>query len=297
MSTEFSKFQDDIVFWGPPASGKSWLINAFAKELQNYEGDPNFYYELKDSVTDVPIFPSPEPIAGTSKISDSVWEFSRKAKKHSFSHEVSSHIHRIRIRDDRGYSTFTLDNMLTKATFREFDSVFLLLDPTSVGNTNEESDIKISPSLYAEKIRNLFETMNLSSGSQRFIAVCITKIDQLGARQRDPWEIINIYFGNDLYKILNQYRSFTNLSIQTFSTSAFGFLPTVKREPNYDPSTGTLRSPDLWEPYNVASPFFWIFENIERRRIMKFAYDSFLQKLLFRNDRLKNYIPYPVKRK
>ena len=102
-----------------------------------------------------------------------------------------------------------------------------------------------------------------------------------------------MFFGRELYQMLRRYSSLPNFRIETFSTSAFGFLQSV---PNYNAETGELKDVTRWKPYNVEAPFFWVFSHIERRRLERMSQSSFLSNL-FAHQREKKYLPYLIKRR
>jgi hypothetical protein len=127
-----------------------------------------------------------------------------------------------------------------------------------------------------------------------YIAVCVTKIDSLGV-YRDPESLIEAYFGAEMFRLLESYRNARqHITMEYFSVSAMGYLDPNRQVPNFDPMKGELQDANRWEPYRVESPFFWLFNEMEKERLRNTS--GFLG-LFFRGDRLAGHLPYPVRRK
>ena len=313
-----------IALWGPTSSGKTWFVHAFAKKLAvDYMDDVNFSYEIRDAITGNPVPASPPEIDGTRTMYDVPWIFRRLPKIDTEAHRISQFEHLVNVRDDKGASTVGLmdiDNEMSKINIINSDYILLMLDPIQTQAAAQYSKISTSPqdeietlqdsvtsplsdnsigddkplssSEYVDKVVELFNTL-VNEGQNRHyhVAVCITKVDQLGVRQRDPWEIIQIFFGRQMYAALKQYQNLAQFTLETFSTSAFGFLG---NQANYD--VGGLKNKEHWMPYNVEAPLFWLFEKVERGRLLNTASGSIGLKV-FGQDRQKMYIPYERKRK
>jgi hypothetical protein len=123
---------------------------------------------------------------------------------------------------------------------------------------------------------------HIGNGQRRNIAVCMTKVDQLGYLDT-PWDMLQLRHGPILVDLLRQRKQFHN--IEVFATSSAGYIQKDGSwVPNFD--NGGLLKPDLWKPVNTAQPFYWIFEQIELERVRK----GFI---LFRSTNLRKYIHYP----
>lgn len=313
-----------IALWGPRSSGKTWFIHAFARKLlKDYVNDTDFTFDIRDAVSNVPI-PAipPSDIQGTMAIGDTTWLFSRNPKKTTESHKISAYEHLITVTDDSGDATFYIQNTnndMTKQNIVNSDYLLIMLDPTrdpthaskpissSEGNSHrkipgeldgqpEEPSSEISAEQYAEQLTLLFETLLIEGKDKHYcIAVCITKVDQLGVRRRDPWEIIQLYFGRNMYDFLQRYSQMKDrFTIETFSISSFGFVGSVRPEANN--AGGKLKSSDHWDPYNVEAPLFWLFEMIERKKLHH-PQSGVLGLSLFSKSRSDTYIPYKIKRR
>ena len=318
-----------IAFWGPPSSGKTWLIRALAKKFLDYADNEDFFFEIRDKETNTPVESSPPlDIRGTEGMSDKEWVFRRIAKQKTKNHLISEYEHHINVRDDKGAATFDLyddEHESTRLNLANSDYILVMLDPTLLDknkppspeepNLTTSADIldngnypnktlasatRISKSQYADRVRLLFDTLiSADSGRQYHIAICVTKVDTLGVRGRDPWELISMFFGKEMATLVKQYAQNPCFVIETFSISAFGFIRSQNLIPNSarktEDGSDTLLKPDQWRPYNVDAPFFWLFEHIERERLKNKASGVF-GSLFFNNERLEQYIPYPIRR-
>ncbi len=312
-----------IALWGPAGSGKTAFIYAFARKLAiDYRDDPDFLYQLTDAMTgDLISIYLPE-VHPTESMEDFSFVFQRIPKKITPSHETSSFEHIIHIRDNKGADTISIADdyyEMSRFNITSSSSLIIMLDPTfDYSSTNKsqskkdfledeflEDDFLYEPNPYEihsmsgdeyyYRINQLFSVLRNEGKDRHFsIAVCITKIDSLNIRNRDPWELIRIFFGGPLYDMLQKYQSLPNFTIQTFSISSFGFLG---RKPNFDPVTNDLKNQERWLPYNVEAPLFWLFDQIERRRLAEITQrQTFIMKM-FTSDLSKHYIPYKIKRR
>jgi hypothetical protein len=123
------------------------------------------------------------------------------------------------------------------------------------------------------------------------VAVCVTKVDQLGVQGRDPWQVVEVYFGSEMAQMLRSYKS--KMRIEAFAVSAAGYLDEFREQPNFDPGTRSLLSPERWQPFAVETPFFWMFTYLERRRLAQGGGD--IPRWYFKQDRLARYIGYPTR--
>jgi hypothetical protein len=283
----------NIALWGPTGSGKTWLIHALAKELSWYsDKDLEFSYSLIDD-SGIALWPTPPNSVdqgATQFPEDRLWTFERKGKKDTPTHKISSHSHSIIVHDDRGQNLVDAAlggvQSLAITTLQNSPNLILLLDPSTVKGIGVSSPTQVSTEYerheYTQIIYNLINLL-LAQEGQRRIAVCLSKADLLNLILPEQ-ELIKACFGPDLLRLFNNQR----LQVKFFRVSSVGFLKksTGKKVPNIT-NEGNIGNPDQWEPFNVVSPFFWLFESIERQRLKQG--DVF-------GDREKKYIPYPKPR-
>ena len=229
----------DIALWGPTGSGKTWLIHALAKELVWYSRhDPEFDYQVMDQAG-MPVDISPPSlsvIGPTHGHEDRSWQFQRTPRQESKSHQISAHTHNINVHDDKGASLVEAlqipdQHPMTLITLRESTNVIALLDPTLLESSSVQSPINLisgsassnlkSKAEYAQMIQYLCHLMVSQARNQdeRYLAVCITKIDLLNIR-RDPNILIEPLFGTSMAHILDSYKN--QIKIKIFATSAVG---------------------------------------------------------------------------
>ena len=101
-----------------------------------------------------------------------------------------------------------------------------------------------------------------------YIAVCVTKTDSLGV-YREPEPLIEAYFGAEMFRLLESYKNAQQyITMEYFSVSAMGYLDMNRQVPNFNPLTDNLQDLNRWEPYRVESPFFWLFNAMEKERLL-----------------------------
>jgi len=97
-----------IAMWGPPGSGKTWLIWAFIKALENsYENDAKFSYHLsgKDRTGSwSELFASTPKVAPTNSYCNYEWRFEKRVKDTS-SAQGGARTNSIILCDDAGKRT------------------------------------------------------------------------------------------------------------------------------------------------------------------------------------------------
>ncbi len=296
----------EIALWGPSGSGKTWLMYSLGRALYGLR-DPEFAYTLQDSsatvVRPVDVF-TPPPQGGTQKPKDEIWIYQRRPRvsKYSARHILSAHSHVINLHDLKGEETIRLRDRITTETLSDSEYILLMLDHTLVMSPQDEAlaggtslglaQPEFTQNQYAGLVRDLFDVLLYSPNVEnRRVAVCFTKIDLLNVRKRPPGQLIEAYFGRHMVELLNNYKEQNQWEIEAFCVSAAGYLPGRDNAPNYDVRTLNLRNPDQWEPYNVQSPFFWLFEDIERRRVRNSG--SPVLRFFFAG-REKSYMKYPI---
>ncbi len=291
-----------IAIWGPVGSGKDWLINGFAKELEYYNNtDVDFMFELTDEDGN-PIIPKPlsrDDIKPTAESEDYVLRFTRrpKAKTDEHSHSVSTYQHKINIHNDPGgrlLEALSKQEGSTYQTLVESRYIIVVLDPGFLPfeteldegqvkkNSNEYLSIvkkgsSLTPKEYKLAIQTLLTTLSEKTATQkRYLAICLTKMDKKGIRG-NSWDLLRRLFGSDMHEILKKYK--TNFEIEVFSTSAAGYIknPGSISSRKSNEEDGKIKDKDKWNPINTATPFFWIFENKEKERLKSSDIESYIE--------------------
>lgn len=318
---------ENIAMWGPTSSGKSWLIRAFAKELDIYtKTDDKFDYVLSLDTSKVKVIAEPpSEITGNDDFLDHLYRFERRPKKglDDAKYQVSSQSHLINIRDLPGawsigvaedpdaFDEILLNYINSKYLIAVFDPTFgssggfsnpkeVVYDP---GNKIEYANRRDYDKDTYSKLFNRFIDLlldNTNSDSeikQRFVAIALTKMDKIPQR-RLPVEIISGKFGPKIRELLGKYLykpgqdvSTQPLVVNVFNTSSAGYIR--DRVPNIDPDDPSkILKDDKWHPDNAVAPFFWIFEMIERQRLAR----GQEKKWGLFGSPVDNYIPYPKRK-
>lgn len=309
--------ETEITVWGPTQSGKDWLLRGFVKELEEYTlRSQDFIFDLRErkridsNYLPVISFP-PNDIAPTAIGEDYIHTFTRRIKtgNNADNLKISSFTHYINFHNNRGAELVAslLDPARFDATFYSIirsQNLLIVLDPnfekteditnTDIFDTDRSSNIDeypdvalrpgISKESYYKILTMLLDALANYNSPKKNLAICITKTDTLKI-SGNAWDLIERTFGQKIYRLFDNYRRVFN--IEAFSTSAAGYTTIKGRTvPNY--SNGKLINPEHWRPINCATPFFWLFQNIEIERIK--ATSNFL----FRENNLRNYRRYPL---
>src|SRR5262249_17056719 len=197
-------------------------------------------------------------------------------------HRVSAHSHSIVVRDAPGELLMQGVNNVVMVPLRDAQCVLAVLDPSLIdtsaqnaapaaqpersaaqglaalfgGATATAAPATVAPSYgtafqytqaqYTQMVSNLLQLLSSAPRPDRHLAVCVTKVDQLGVQGRSPWQVIEVYFGAEMSKVLKSYAG--KMEIEAFCVSSAGFLDLHRQQPNYDPGTGSLLSPERWQP-------------------------------------------------
>jgi GTPase SAR1 family protein len=296
----------EISLWGPSSSGKTTLMNSLMRALyQRTQKDPAFEYLLLDADEDdlqdySRLFSSPME-EGTKSPRTTRWVFQRRLKSNkSLPKVVNVHSHLIQIHDMNGINTVNLDDSITRSIFENSRFLLLMLDHTllhegDAGGVTPWGTPSASRIQYLEQVEKLIRFLEKSQPNQsRSLAVCFTKVD-LMSLYREPWDLISASFGADMVNFLRGCQSKQGWKVESFAVSAVGFLhQNGKRSPNFDRATSALLDVENWLPYNVESPFFWMFNEIEKSRLKQ--HDSFLTQFFFNQDRTKDWVEYQYQR-
>ncbi len=288
----------NVTIWGTTGSGKTMLIRAFAKEITWYdEHDPDFSYSLFDSEgrTLSPYFDQHFAEA-TSYAEDHVWNFERMGKKlNSRPHQISAHSHQLIVHDNPGSKLINAlidpeDEQPTLSALRYSDSLIILLDPTNIKDSpvSTATEAQLSKADYTKLMQALTETALGTNHRQINVALCISKSDLLKI-VLPVEELIKVIFGDGILRTFQHPR----INSRYFRVSSVGKVRVLggKIVPNISDDMVQIRDYSAWNPVNVVSPFFWLFETAEREKIKTSS------KLRFFGDRLNYYIPYPPPRR
>lgn len=283
-----------IALWGPSNSGKTWLISAFNKALLDQD-DHDFFYEIwEEDMPGVvhPLFAEPPQVMITTTSIDKKWRFIRRPKTRvdpSYSIQVSAFRHALNIQDSNGASNLT--DPIFLRTIDTSDAIFLFLNLAPPQEALSEDIIM----KYLYKLREI-STRNRKKDRKRYIAICLSKCD-LVELKKEPWDTLYVVFGERIFEMVQEIKKIPNIELDVFLVSSAGFaIQKGEVLSNLVPQTGEILYPDRWQPYNVESPFFWLFENIERQRLSRILnpLDSILG---FAEERKKHYVPYsPITR-
>jgi hypothetical protein len=313
--------QSRVTLWGVTGSGKSWMVNAFAKELEWYNRfDKEFsynLYEYDENNNSLKPYSSltrldNKIIEANIRSTDKVWVFERKFRASDLRHRVSTHQHKIIIHDNAGADLTVaaggridteVDQLRVEAAIKTLevaDGVALLLDPTSVEGTpvaTVRETLKRPRSEYEELITQVLEMAVKDKGKDEEklrVAVCLSKSDSLQL-ELTPKDLVEVIFGKDLVGYLNTLEKLGKLDIRYFRFSAVGSYFDEKgiKRPNLTDDGNGVANENAWNPVHAASPFFWIFEAIERKRVAQPVEGAFR---LLLADRKELYIPYAIRK-
>jgi len=312
----------DIAMWGPTGSGKTWLIQAFAKELQWFDkNDDHFGYELLDE-DQQPVEAAPPTPIGTREAEDHLLYFRRVPRIQDRAHNYSAHTHMLNIHDDAGSSLVA--GLVDPKAFADAHQTLInsrytlvVLDPTYARkgvkstlrkgdgrqDTPYEDDLEdlddddngelpyiarkdyLTPQEYLQLIQALFRELSVGLGNRQ------------NARKKRYLAICltkmdrkklhgdpNLLLGRLFGEDMKRLvESYrSTFAIRVFSTSAAGMIGVGNQKRSME-SDGGLENPGLWDPRGTTAPFFWMFQNAE------------MERLGVSTERLKWYLPYPVR--
>jgi hypothetical protein len=279
-------FRTSVGLWGPAASGKSWLVNAFAHTLRAKYTEPlnGLRYELNSVWTEYlsNLYRAPNATQLNHWTNPQVFRFERRRTSNNPRESLSSFAHEISIFDYSGEHSQTLllhddDEFLNHVlvSVAKMDIIILALDPIQPYLSKDE---------YAKLVERLFTVLDkINPNKKRFYAICLTKADVIPVNiDADPNGIIELKFGTKMIDIFKEVSK--KHEIQTFVTSSFGYIPGTDKA-NFDREKQQIVDIENWKPYGVEYPFFWAFESVELTRIKK--------KFRFGILDTKNYIHYP----
>jgi len=310
-----------ISIWGPAGSGKTWLLNAFANKVWQYNTSYQSF-SLFDSSGQRFI---PDGLA-SSATTDHTYEgfkFHRRLHQSLSGSSISSYSHEIILMDAPGDETTghmlkvsdTSNNRAhvhaTRQSLLSSDAILFALDP-GLGYSNiwspppydESNEFTPPPALYSSEDTSTYEVlfeylsellhliMGRDSQKVPYLCFCITKADKYGTSldTKNFDELVLRIFGSDFQTNFRQLlATLPDEKVARFVTSSVGYFVRYdgKRVPNYDISSGILMDNKAWNPQGTELPFFWIFEQIERASLTQ---ELFASK---ENRSITDYQPYP----
>lgn len=273
-----------ITLWGPPLSGKTWMLEAFKKTVaMRNSNDPEFSYQLlnfnDDALLDYDLPPNEK-----GKLRDRThrWKFVRFPKKHSVSHLISTQTHYLYVHDLAGKSLHASSDD-TQNVVKNSNLIIVFLDSGYGGSqreslpkqkkadkepdlfdifgdepedTNISSQEDISNSIdYHRSITTLFNYLE-GINNRPLVAICLSKVDKLPNPIQDIQEFIKYKFGSEMLSVISAY---DKRYIKYFQISSTGFLLDDLRTPNFNPDANSLLDKNQWNP-KVESPFYWFFD-------------------------------------
>lgn len=257
-----------MALWGAMGAGKTWLIYSLARELDYLSGlDKKYIYTLSDS-NDQPVFVNrnqfPNP---TEEMEDFLYFFRRIEKSEPYNLVVD---HQIELHDNQGLNLVDAVNLSTgnpqaELTISNSAAVIALFDCRykDWGKSHPDTGILATDSDYAEHAYNLCRLVSQQIGEKKYLAACISKIDLFPKLMQSQKDAFRILFPETL-RVLESYRQ--KIIIEYFSVSSMGFLESKDGlVANFDPETSSLKNSERWLPFNVVTPFFWLFEEYEMK--------------------------------
>lgn len=315
---------DHITLWGPPSSGKTWMLEALKKAVAiRNANDSEFFYQLlgfdDEESLDYDLPPKEDKRNGDGTTHR--WRFIRRPRKsNNDSVFISAHTHYLYINDLEGGSAFAFTDAI-KNVIKKSKLIVVFLDveygmyTTSSSKPKEEQDYSSSeeePNLfeffrdepvemsvstpkepshlvdYDVAIETLFTYLE-SLNNKPYVAVCLSKVDAISKKNEDIQGFIKNKFG---HKVSARISSYTKNHIEYFKISSTGFLSGDLETSNFNPETNTLLDKNQWVP-KVELPFYWFFDQVKLAALSKTQ--GVIHSLLFHDFNLEHYIKYPDK--
>lgn len=278
-----SNLLDQVVFWGPVKSGKTWLFNAFLKKIEilNRKLKPlDFSFIAESNGAEVGHIETlmNEPTTG---IYERKYIFVRKKLGDDFVAKVNTQSHEVLVVDNTGgafgsaFGTTEMDEKRKDFAWEKVRTArFLVLALNSGYEENATSGTIV------KQLRDLLKVVKESDGG-KYIAACLTKVDTLGEElviefyNQDKSQLRGLLirsFGKEyvdqIYEGLNALQMDGKNHVESFATSATGYFNNNgKKNRNISGDGGTLADSANWYPEEVEKPFFWLFDVVERERL------------------------------
>jgi hypothetical protein len=248
--------QIEIALWGPSQSGKDWLIRGFIKELNDFNRRklPLQYslYEVQSGIQKpVPIVLAEPPVnIPTSETQQLQYIFKREPiptddPAERAARQISAQEHSFLIDNNKG--AFLVEALIDPIRFESIYGMLLnahslilvlgipkgelvetpdqpvfgaLARPENNNLSADALDIFWSRETYLNFIQRLFAC--LVSGPPRNVAVCMTKVDQLGYKSSNSWDMLEYRHGSSLRRLLERHADYHN--IEVFATTSAGYI-------------------------------------------------------------------------
>lgn len=274
---------NQIVFWGPRQSGKTWLFNAFIKKIQilnshlSQEDSLQIEWKRNNNWSNVELGESLK-IEPNSDLEQVEYRLLRKMMARGLLHEVNNHCNEILIADNTGgvFDGSKKDDPFAVEQAKQVvrNTRYLILSLNSGLQENAKQ---------GAIVENLHELSNIidRNSPSKYIAACLTKVDTLGGElviefyNRNKSELRSLLirsFGakyvDDIYKKIEQIKNGGSNQVVLFATSATGYyIQNGKKIKNLSSDEKSLANPSQWNPEEVEKPFFWLFSIMERERL------------------------------
>lgn len=312
VSVQGNQSEYEISMWGPTSSGKTSLMNSLMRSLYGLsQRDTLFDYliydadaeELRVNYSHLFTPPFTKDQSGTISPESFRWVFQRRFKATTNNtHPINVHTHLIQIHDMAGANAMALNDAITKTIFSNSKFVLIMLDHTLLTESDSSQGIQtpwsttsLTKQEYVASVEKFIRFLAETKPQDiRWLAVCFVKVDLLSIN-RDPWQLIKAHFGSNMTDLLTDCQSRLGWKVESFSVSSVGFVhKDGKRKSNFDIGKLEILDVENWAPHNVESPFFWMFNEIEKLRFNQ--HDTWLSQWLFSDNRSKEWIPYVYNR-
>jgi hypothetical protein len=299
MSTEKEDTSEmTIGFWGPPNSGKTWLLKAFLRQCELSLHSPHLEIKLLHRQEfSAEKISNPGSSSGTALVkeptqpSNGVMEdyyyiMKRKFNGNSSTKGVNSHIHRIFTRDDMGKifqgepNDDDADVRRDNIAARDFIVIALDVNRTTRGKINSLDvenmivglkDLSFYLSTHKEKIKKISFCLTKADEFPIFASYYESKNFDVLSNKSFVIGLITDRFGDTtqkLKKVLEEIEGYKHVSVRYFAVSSCGY--SVNGKPNIVSQGNASKPlhPSIWEPINVDNVFFWYFDEVEKKRIL-----------------------------
>lgn len=281
MLNEFA----DLILWGPKASGKTSFLGAFAKTLSyisvnNLKHDYRLFWYDPNAAgpysTSLPNWNHEVSPNWSSEYEESTDTNTQGHKRYEFqclSRENNTVLDRYKIGafDAGGDDLLSAVNPnsqyvdpIVRAYIDSSNSIIAIFDLEELINNDASRQSNL------EALRNLLHYVSSTHGSNADggnvnLAICMNKIDLIDLRWENPEIIYHIAFKEPLQNLERYYRG--KLNVKVFASSVMGFFEhNFSEYSNYNRDKRRPRFVDVWTPWNVHAPFFWIFEQWSRNK-------------------------------
>ena len=255
----------EIFLWGPSGSGKTYLINALKRELQLMGNDLHEeMFVLKDMDGNRISGILAQPIEATS--SPTTYELMLERIDNRLWETIVRH--RIIIQDDSGDA---LLKMTETGNLGDERFGIILIDASlisNIGATKNSDTLVLNHDEIRSNIDKIIRLIDVLSKKphKSYLAICLSKMDQIHLRWKDPKVLAEICLGSKSVSQLCNYASLrSKIELSYFITSSVGYCWDANNQewPNYNPSSGSIHNIEAWRPWNVTAPFFWLFQKLE----------------------------------